>query len=303
MDRPGEGLHNSDMAIAPKPIPAFGLYGETRTFPDILHCERLADRAPRHDWQIAPHRHAGLHQFFHFTGPGVAASVEGQRLAIDTPTVLSVPRWAVHAFRFARGARGHVLSIPPDTLPEVLGADAPVAAAIGVWRTVPAPPAIAARFAAIHEEMGGTRPLRDAVMRAGAVEIAAHVLRAAGAAAAGSGSVPPQLAHMRRFEALVARHMRAHWTMAAYAAEVGVTPTHLGRIARAHTGLSAAAYVEARLMQEARRMLAYTRAPVAQVGYALGFDDPAYFSRAFRRHHGMAPRTYRAGRDRASGPA
>jgi AraC family transcriptional activator of pobA len=48
-------------------------------------------------------------------------------------------------------------------------------------------------------------------------------------------------------------------------------------------------------MREACRMLAYTRQPVAQIGYGLGFDDPSYFSRAFRRAMGVAPAAYRAG--------
>jgi hypothetical protein len=36
-------------------------------------------------------------------------------------------------------------------------------------------------------------------------------------------------------------------------------------------------------MREACRLLVYTRASVASVGYSLGYEDPSYFSRAFRR--------------------
>jgi AraC family transcriptional activator of pobA len=49
------------------------------------------------------------------------------------------------------------------------------------------------------------------------------------------------------------------------------------------------------LFQEAQRSLAYTRMSVAEVGYTLGFEDPAYFSRAFRRHYGQSPSEYRQG--------
>jgi AraC-like DNA-binding protein len=41
-------------------------------------------------------------------------------------------------------------------------------------------------------------------------------------------------------------------------------------------------------------MLAYTRDSVQGVGFALGFDDPAYFSRFFQRGTGLAPSVYRA---------
>jgi AraC family transcriptional activator of pobA len=47
-------------------------------------------------------------------------------------------------------------------------------------------------------------------------------------------------------------------------------------------------------MREARRNLAYTSMSVATVAYALGFGDPAYFTRAFTRTVGVSPRTFRA---------
>ena len=49
-----------------------------------------------------------------------------------------------------------------------------------------------------------------------------------------------------------------------------------------------------RLILEARRMLAYTPATIAEVAAELGFDDPAYFSRFFSRSVGASPSGYRA---------
>jgi AraC family transcriptional regulator, transcriptional activator of pobA len=49
-----------------------------------------------------------------------------------------------------------------------------------------------------------------------------------------------------------------------------------------------------RVLLEARRLLAYTAAPVAEVARDLGFDDPSYFSRFFARRAGQAPQDYRA---------
>jgi len=36
---------------------------------------------------------------------------------------------------------------------------------------------------------------------------------------------------------------------------------------------------------------------VAEIAYATGFEDPAYFSRFFARHIGQPPRVWRAARD------
>jgi AraC family transcriptional activator of pobA len=47
-------------------------------------------------------------------------------------------------------------------------------------------------------------------------------------------------------------------------------------------------------MLEAARLLRFTDLTVQEVGHRTGFRDPLYFSRAFKRHHGEAPQTYRA---------
>ena len=63
MDKRDNEWHFADMNTASPPffIPNWSLYGESRTFPDVLHIERLTDRAAGLDWQIAPHRHLHLH--------------------------------------------------------------------------------------------------------------------------------------------------------------------------------------------------------------------------------------------------
>jgi len=44
---------------------------------------------------------------------------------------------------------------------------------------------------------------------------------------------------------------------------------------------------------EARRNLAYTNLPVSTMAYALGFDDPACFSRVYAAATGLSPRAFR----------
>lgn len=60
------------------------------------------------------------------------------------------------------------------------------------------------------------------------------------------------------------------------------------------TGLSAQQAIETATFREACSLLVYTRMSVASVGYAVGFGDPSYFTRAFQRHLGLSPTQYRA---------
>ena len=61
-----------------KRIPDFNLFGETSAFPDVVHCERIVDRARLHDWTIAPHRHREMVQVFYMHRGEARARIDGQ---------------------------------------------------------------------------------------------------------------------------------------------------------------------------------------------------------------------------------
>lgn len=56
-------------------------------------------------------------------------------------------------------------------------------------------------------------------------------------------------------------------------------------------------------MQRAAEMLEHPGLTVREVAHRVGYRQPAQFAKAFRRHHGVAPSDYRAGRrPDAAGP-
>lgn len=290
--------HFSDMArLSPARdgIPVWNLYGESGAFPDVLHIERITDRAAGLDWVIAPHRHPHLHQVFLIRAGRAEVTADGARMAPRPPFLLSVPAGVIHGFRFAAGTDGDVLTVPVQTLPDLLAPAAPSAAALGRTAVILADADVMALCARLRAEHAAAYPGRAAMLVALATEVICTVLRALPPGDAGGPAADPRFV---RFTALVQAHLRDGWGVAAFARAVGLSERQLGRLCRAATGRPAAALVEAAVMREACRLLCYTRNPVAAVGYALGFADPSYFSRAFRRVMGVAPGTYRAGFDR-----
>jgi AraC family transcriptional activator of pobA len=77
------------------------------------------------------------------------------------------------------------------------------------------------------------------------------------------------------------------------ARELGMTPGHLTTVVRRRTGRTVQEWIIERRMAEARRLLAETDAPVAEVARRVGVPDPGYFSRLFSRVHGTSPRNWR----------
>lgn len=95
------------------------------------------------------------------------------------------------------------------------------------------------------------------------------------------------------FSDLIERDYRASKSIAGYADELGVTPTHLTRCCKKTCGKSALGLLTDRIHYEACIMLRDTKQPVQDIASELGFKSPAYFSRAFQARAGRSPSAFR----------
>ncbi|MDF0594865.1 helix-turn-helix domain-containing protein [Psychromarinibacter halotolerans] len=95
------------------------------------------------------------------------------------------------------------------------------------------------------------------------------------------------------YSAMVERDFKHGQTINYFAAQLGVTPTHLTRCCKIASGRSASALLADRIHFEARRLLTETRRPVKEIADELGFNSAAYFTRAFQKQTGVTPTTFR----------
>jgi len=82
-------------------------------------------------------------------------------------------------------------------------------------------------------------------------------------------------------------------SVAGYADALGITPSHLNAICQRVSGKSTLDLIHARMVLAARRELAYTERNISSVAHDLGFADPSYFTRFFKRETGMTPGDFR----------
>lgn len=301
-------------AVHPRPglpggspaIPRFALYGEAQgAAPELLHIEEVQARSSQYQWEIAPHLHQGLYQVLWVGRGSVTAMLDERRNALPGPVAIVVPPAVVHGFQFAPGTDGWVLTLSSRFLSE------------GDFQTVGA--AFETLFAAPrvldmrHDAVGAQR--LDALMRELAAEftfgntptpawLARALLWRLAQVQGAEAPHPSAAAHRRqalftRFLALVEAHVLDHWTVAQYAQRLGLSTPRLNRLVRAASGRTAQALVHERLTREACRRLLYVAAPAASLALELGFEDPAYFSRFFRRQTGLSPQKWREAQQKA----
>ncbi len=92
---------------------------------------------------------------------------------------------------------------------------------------------------------------------------------------------------------LVERDFAAGKGVADFAAELGVTPTHLTRCCNQTCGRSALALLHDRILYEARKLLRETKTPVNRIAQGLGYSSAAYFTRSFQSETGQTPSAFR----------
>lgn len=126
--------------------------------------------------------------------------------------------------------------------------------------------------------------------------LAAYVLRSLvlGLVASGPGAdQPPGDALFERFRNAVDENFTRFHRIQEYADLLGYSSKTLTRLVNQYTGTSPKEFIDDRVVLEARRLLVHDDRPVAGVACALGFDDPANFSRFFRRRTGQSPAEFR----------
>ena len=88
----------------------------------------------------------------------------------------------------------------------------------------------------------------------------------------------------------VARHMaESDETLGLVQQELGLSQMQLYRKLKAIADITPTLFVRQVRLEQARELLLTTDLQIAEIAYQVGFNDPAYFSRAFSDHFGQPP--------------
>jgi len=110
----------------------------------------------------------------------------------------------------------------------------------------------------------------------------------------GTDTLPPQTSALAK-RAIAYLHQNyarplARWEIAE---GIGVSEDYLSRVFNRELGISPWDYLNRYRVSRAKELLCLTHDSISRIGRRVGFSDPAYFSRVFRRITGVSPRAYR----------
>jgi AraC family transcriptional activator of pobA len=292
------------MRIADTPqIPRFFLYGEPprEVGERFLHLENLDDRSRPSEWNIRPHAHADLHHVFHILNGAGEMRTEHGIFRLAAPTLVLVPAGVIHGFIFQPESAGCVLTSSRAYTEEIFVR----APALRELFDVPGEYAVAPdgeegrtlreSLARLGQELNWAAPGHEAAVEAQLITFLVETLRIMLRHRHAAISPPGRQAELvARFRELIESEFRAALPVEAYARRLGVSVPRLRTACQQAARRPPGRLIEDRIILEAKRLLLYSNLSVATIGYALGFEDAAYFSRFFKKVTLRSPRGFRA---------
>ncbi|WP_157954464.1 helix-turn-helix domain-containing protein [Saccharospirillum mangrovi] len=255
----------------------------------------LSWTAPRQEW-----RHFA--QCILLLSGSALAQFKGAKLPLKAPALAWLPAGMMVQARFSAGSRGLLLSISEDWLvPAVTGRLDPDLPYRVLADTVHAAqpddtdfwPLIEPCFATIRAELQQSDIGARSVVAAQLTTLLTYLHRLDTNRPPHPASGESRSVVYQRFLQLVELHFREHWKVRDYAASMGVTERRLEAATQRDAKQSPSTLIQRKLLSEACQRLAHSPLSIAEVAYGLGFRDPAYFSRFFKRQMGAAPGSWR----------
>ena len=286
--------------VKSKPL-NYGLYGEDEFLKtDFLHFESINFRCERHNYIIDEHIHNSLFQVFIIEEGKIDFCIEKSNYLIVGPAIMIIPEKTLHGLKTCRFVKGRVLTISTTLLEKFFTnfSNLPLtfgkSHSITTFNAVNTFEGILLFTDSLHHEIKKDLPDNKILLENYCNILLTQINRMLEDKS--QVLVVPESRYSRSFADFknsVKLSCTPMKSIKQYAGEINITSVHLNRICQSITGRTALQIVHEYLILEAEKLLQQTDLQVAQIAYKLNFEDPAYFSRLFRKYTGKSPKEFR----------
>ena len=279
-----------------------GLYGDNSYTPmlDFIHAEPLEDRSKMYNWEIQEHLHTDLVQLFVIeSGEGVLISEKKER-TISGPCVILIPPNFLHGFSFQSGTKGEVITFSVTFLNTLEKGNSNIAfnlSRLGHFE-----------FEDQKNEFERILFFKKNIveeLKTEQIEKQNSILNLFSLLFISlsrfnyaqnlifSETENKTLRYLQEFQKNVRRDFLNNKTIQEYAEELQITTVHLNRVCRSVLKKSPIQIIQEQIIVEAKKYLLNTKYSIAEITYLLNFNDPAYFTRFFKKMENVSPSDFR----------
>jgi AraC family 4-hydroxyphenylacetate 3-monooxygenase operon regulatory protein len=265
------------------------------------HLEKLADFFGRN---MSVHHHDRFYQIHLILSGTVRVHLDETSYSTSGPMFFLTPPTVPHSFVTENNANGHVITARQQLVWELLGGleqhlwnhdsfmKSPVCVKISPEKD-PVASRLLTLFSLMADESARLGQQSDRALKAILQLILIDISRLSRQHQPQKKTGKEDVRIFHKFNELIEANYTTHRPLSFYAEKIGVTVARLNEICRRLAGLSSKSLITDRIMQEARRLLHFSSISVTEIGYTLGFKDPAYFARYFRTNALITASQYR----------
>ncbi|MFY0256002.1 AraC family transcriptional regulator [Chitinophaga sp. 30R24] len=275
-------------------IQQYGLTTFAKAGVAIMNLNNKEDKE-EHDIH-APHR--DNHYLLMFATSGtLRINIDFKEKAITTPSMLIIFPGQVHSMVNYNSLQGWALSFDPSLMDEDMH--------FFYEKAVPCPLVLNVETA-FYQQMVTLMALIEQMLSGIPNRFTSrsvhNLLAAIISTIAGEVSLPDHDDKMKEnrgaiieqgFSQLLRKHYKEWKQPARYASALSITVTHLNDTVKKITGRPISLHIQQRSILEAKRLLYLTELSVKEISYELGYDDPVYFGKLFRKTTGNSPKQFR----------
>lgn len=281
-------------------IPVYS--GKEEQLPDTPDDFNVACFEQANIWQLQPHRRTFYQVIFFREGHG-KQYIDFREYTFKAPALILLSPNQVHQMDIGTDARGHILMLPErffalDSSPEGTFLLKDVFDNIEQWPILPCHDDVALLLDDTIRQLQRSLAADGSMQRLITLSyVKIFLLRVFQLREAlydtdrlrfDTGRGP-----FRQFKSLLEQHYREWHLPQQYAAQMHISMKQLNMLARKFAGSSAGNMIKQRILLEAQRHLYHGTLTVKEISYHLGFEDPAYFNRFFRKEMKIPPRQFR----------
>jgi AraC family transcriptional regulator, transcriptional activator of pobA len=294
-------ITNSDSTVKRKPINYRGLYGEegNHSIDSFIYSEKIQTRSKSFSWEIKPHLHTNLFQFFFVEKNGGTLFYNEGEKRFNKGTVLIFPPNQTHGFLWDASVSGRILTVSDFFLENLF----PDSSEMFYWLTsqkiiLNSSPGILKEIihmiSEVDEELFARKKGRDMMLNFNLGRLLLFVYRSfCERDYEITLNEKRNVTHFINFQKLVKKFAYSEKSIPEYAYELNITPVHLNRICKSVCGKPALWIIQDNLIQNAKQLLMHTTYSISEVCFEMKINDPAYFTRLFKKHVGVSPNAFR----------
>jgi AraC family transcriptional activator of pobA len=282
-------------------IKNFGLYGreQSTVSADFLNLVAIDYSCRKYNWEIKPHFHSNLYQFFFIESGSGTLIINEKSKKFSGQNLIIMPENNLHGFQFSDDIKGYTLSVSSAIIDKITNHDKELLFEINRVRLLNMNN-YAEEFTDVMDSI--RRMLKELSLQAEKEALFLETLlllllikifRLMIESEKEYVASTRELAYYKEFMKMIKNVVPTNKSIDDFTKDLGISKTHLNRVCQTIAGESTKQVISKYLINESMVLMTHTDMTISQIAYQLEFKDVSYFCRFYKKQTGISPAKFR----------